>query len=198
MILSVLAAFLLGAITWTFLEYVIHRWLGHDVRTRPNPFAAEHVRHHSQGDYFAPAWKKGLSALVAVALLIGPSVALAGAVVGSSFALGFVSMYIAYEVLHRRDHTHPGRGSYMRFLRRHHFYHHFTDPSCNHGVTSPVWDWVFGTLRAPGLIRVPPKLAMRWLLDPSTGDVRPAYARHYELMRKGGRRSAEGEPATTG
>ena len=185
MILTLVSALLLGAIAWTFLEYLIHRWLGHDSRTRPNPFAAEHVRHHSQGDYFAPAWKKVLSTVLFAAVLIGPSVALAGALAGSSFVVGLIGMYVAYEVLHRRDHTHPGRGSYMQFLRRHHFYHHFTDPSFNHGVTTPVWDWVFGTLRAPGLIRVPAKLAMRWLVDPHTGCVRPAYARHYELIRKG-------------
>ena len=181
MILKVLSALLLGAIAWTFLEYVIHRWLGHDVRTRPNPFAAEHIRHHSQGDYFAPAWKKALSAVLFVAVLVWPSTSLAGPLAGSSFVVGLVAMYLAYEVLHRRDHTHPGRGSYMRFLRRHHFYHHFTSPDFNHGVTTPIWDWVFGTLRAPGLIRVPRKLAMSWLIDARSGKVHPAYAEHFEL-----------------
>ena len=185
MTLIVLSALLLGAITWTFLEYVLHRWLGHDARTRPNPFAAEHVRHHSQGDYFAPAWKKVLTAALVSAVLAGPSLALAGPLAGWSFVTGFIAMYVAYEVVHRRDHTHPGVGSYPRFLRRHHFYHHFTDPDFNHGVTTPVWDWVFGTLREPGLIRVPPKLAMRWLVDPRTGDVHAAYAAHYALIRKG-------------
>ncbi len=178
-------ALLLGAVAWTFLEYVLHRWLGHDARTRPNPFAAEHVLHHSRGNYFAPAWKKGLSALGVAGLLIGPSVLVAGPLAGAAFVAGLVAMYLAYEVLHRREHTHPGWGRYARFLRRHHFCHHFTDPSCNHGVTSPVWDWVFGTLREPGRIRVPPRLAMDWLLDPATGDVRPAYACDYELIRKG-------------
>ncbi len=181
MIIPVLFAALLGAFTWTFLEYVIHRWLGHDVRTRPNPFAAEHIRHHSEGDYFAPTWKKAVAAAVLVAVLVGPAVAVAGAWVGLSFVTGLVGMYVAYEVLHRRDHTHPGTGAYMRFLRRHHFHHHFTDPDFNHGVTTPVWDWVFGTLRGPGLVRVPRKLAMRWLIDPLTEDVYPAYAEHYEL-----------------
>lgn len=184
MILTTLSALLLGAITWTFLEYVIHRWLGHDARTRPNPFAAEHVLHHSKGDYFAPAWKKGVAAGLLVAIFVGPAIALAGVVVGPSYVVGLVAMYLAYEVLHRRDHTHPGRGSYMRFLRRHHFYHHFTDPDFNHGVTTPVWDWVFGTLRDAGRIRVPPKLAMKWLVDPRTGDVHPSFGEHYELIGK--------------
>ena len=181
--MSLAIAVVLGAIAWTFLEYVIHRWLGHDPRTRPNPFAAEHVRHHSQGNYFAPSWKKALSAVLFAAVLIGPSIAVAGVPAGSCVVAGFIATYVAYEVLHRREHTHPGLSSYTRFLRRHHFYHHFTNPRFNHGVTTPCWDWLFGTLRAPGRIRVPAKLAMKWLVDPNTGDVRPEHAKHYELVR---------------
>ena len=49
-------AIVLGALTWTLLEYCAHRWLGHVHRR--NAFGAEHTRHHSQGDYFAPPWKK--------------------------------------------------------------------------------------------------------------------------------------------
>lgn len=184
MIVTVPTALLSGAITWTFLEYVIHRWLGHDARTRPNPFAAEHVRHHSEGNYFAPSWKKVLVAGVFALVLIGPSTALAGTVAGPCFVAGLITMYGAYEVLHRRAHTHPGRGPYAKLLRRHHFYHHFTNPHFNHGVTTPLWDWVFGTLRDPGLIRVPPKLAMRWLVDPQTGEVRHEHATDYALLRR--------------
>lgn len=181
MLFTVLLAAMLGAVAWTFLEYVIHRWLGHDARMRPNPFSAEHVRHHSEGSYFAPSWKKALSAVFVTAVLIGPSMGLAGPAAGSSFVAGLMTMYVAYEVLHRREHTQPGRGRYMRFLRRHHFHHHFMNPRTNHGVTTPIWDWVFGTLQAPGVIRVPPKLAMKWLIDPNTGDVYPRHATHYAL-----------------
>ena len=55
-------ALVLGVFSWTFLEYVVHRWLGHDSRFRPNFFASEHTRHHSQGNYFAPAVKKIVTA----------------------------------------------------------------------------------------------------------------------------------------
>jgi hypothetical protein len=51
-----------GAAAWTFLEYVIHRWLGHHPRLRGNPFGVEHVRHHSEGNYFAPNRKKAAAA----------------------------------------------------------------------------------------------------------------------------------------
>jgi sterol desaturase/sphingolipid hydroxylase (fatty acid hydroxylase superfamily) len=179
---GVVAALVLGALTWSFMEYVIHRWLGHDTRTRPNPFATEHVRHHGEGNYFAPGWKKALAALAVVGLLSGPAIWLAGTSAGLAFVLSFAGTYLGYEAMHRRAHTHAGIGAYGRFARRHHFYHHFTDPRMNHGVTSPVWDWVFGTLRPPGVIRVPERLAMHWLIDPETRAVRPEHAEHYELI----------------
>ena len=180
-------AALLGALTWTLLEYAMHRFLGHDRRTFPNPFGNEHTRHHSQGDYFAPAWKKALVALGGLAVV--------GLALGPAFALGFVSMYVVYEVVHRRAHTHRGVGAYGRYLRRHHFHHHFMNPRSNHGVTSPLWDVVFGTLETPGRIRVPRKLQMRWLVDPATGQVRADEQAHYEL---GGIERVPGAPSLVG
>jgi sterol desaturase/sphingolipid hydroxylase (fatty acid hydroxylase superfamily) len=174
-------AALLGAATWTLLEYMIHRWMGHDRRFRRTPFGVEHIRHHAEGDYFAPTWKKLIAAGIFIAVLIGPAIAIAGRPLGTAYVLGLVSFYGVYEWLHRREHTHPGVGPYGRWARRHHFHHHFHDGRVNHGVTSPVWDFVFGTYRRPGMIRVPAKLCMAWLLDPETGDVRTELAATYQL-----------------
>ncbi len=181
-IVSVGAAFL-GAATWTLLEYGMHRFLGHDRRTYPNPFASEHTRHHSEGDYFAPTWKKAVVALAAVVLVGALAAAVAGPTHGPVYALSLVAMYLTYEVMHRRAHTHPGFGAYGRFIRRHHFHHHFMNPRANHGVTTPLWDVVFGTLESPGRVRVPEKLRMQWLVDPATGDVRTQHQAFYELVR---------------
>lgn len=173
-----------GVALWSLCEYLLHRFLGHDKRTWPNGFATEHTRHHSQGDYFAPSWKKGLAALAALALILPLAVWALGTAIGALFSGAFVAMYLTYEWLHRRTHTHPGLGAYGRFLRRHHFYHHFANPKANHGVTSPLWDRVFGTLAATPRLRVPEKLAMVWLIDPQTGDIREEFRRDYELVRK--------------
>jgi sterol desaturase/sphingolipid hydroxylase (fatty acid hydroxylase superfamily) len=175
-------AFVLGMLTWSFLEYVIHRWLGHDGRFQPNPFASEHTRHHGEGNYFAPSWKKGATALAVTMVMLGPAISAVGLVSGLAYVAGFVGTYLSYELLHRREHTHPGVGAWGRRLRRHHFHHHFGDPKSNHGVTSPVWDWVFGTYQAPGVIRVPSRLAMPWLVDPETGRARDEHSRHYEVV----------------
>ncbi len=158
--MTFLLAALAGVFLWTFLEYVIHRWLGHDRRlVKKTPFGHEHTAHHSRGDYFAPWWKKALAAVAATALVAPPAVLLAGPA-GWAFVAGFVGFYGAYELVHRLEHVWAGVGPYGRWARRHHFYHHFHDPSMNHGVTSPIWDLVFRTYVRPERIRVPEKLAL--------------------------------------
>jgi len=177
----VIVAAALGVATWTLLEYLIHRWMGHDRRFRRTPFGIEHVRHHIEGNYFAPTWKKLIAAAIYIGVLAGPAIAIAGRADGCAYVLGLVGFYGVYEWLHRREHTHAGIGAYGRWARRHHFHHHFVDGRVNHGVTSPVWDLVFGTYRTPSVIRVPAKLCMAWLLDPATGQVRREHAATYEL-----------------
>ena len=172
-------AALTGAFTWTFLEYVIHRWAGHHGRLRGNPFGVEHVRHHAEGNYFAANSKK-LATAAAVAVVLGIPAALLAGILGLAWLAGLLVAYAAYELFHRREHTHPGVGRYGRWARAHHFHHHFVDPRTNHGVTSPLWDHVFRTYRPVAVIPVPRRLAPLWLLDP-TGAVRPAHASRYTL-----------------
>lgn len=178
----ILEAALLGVLTWTLLEYVIHRWMGHDRRFKKTPFGVEHVRHHIEGDYFAPTWKKALIAGVVALALWAPATLIAGKATGGAYVVGLMGFYGVYEVLHRREHTHPGFGPYGRWARTHHFFHHFVDARKNHGVTSPLWDVVFGTYARPSApIRVPRKLRMPWLEDPRTRAVIDAYANVFTL-----------------
>ena len=176
-----IAAAACGVLTWTLLEYLIHRWMGHDRRFRRSPFGIEHVRHHVEGNYFAPTWKKLVAAALVAAVLCGPAIAIAGVANGVAYVAGLVAFYGVYEWLHRREHTHAGVGPYGRWARRHHFHHHFVDARTNHGVTSPLWDVAFGTYRRPTKIRVPVKLCMAWLRDPVTGEIRSEHAGTYEL-----------------
>jgi hypothetical protein len=195
--MNAMVAGLLGASGWTFTEYVVHRWLGHDAKTRPNFFEIEHTRHHAEGDYFAPSWKKGLVGTAVLAGIAFPATRIVGATTGWAFAAGFAGMYLTYEWVHRRAHTHPGATSYGRWVRHHHFSHHFTDPRRNHGVTSPVWDWVFGTYHRVPVVVVPAKLAMPWLVDPATGDLRPEFASTWKLRGRGSRSTTPGSPAAS-
>ena len=105
-----------------------------------------------------------MAAIAAIRLAL-PAISLAGTDRGLAFVACLMGFYGFYDVLHRCQHTHRGYGRYGRWARRHHFTHHFVDARCNHGVTSPLWDFVFGTYRKPGVITVPRKLAMLWLTD---------------------------------
>jgi sterol desaturase/sphingolipid hydroxylase (fatty acid hydroxylase superfamily) len=183
--LDILFAASLGMLTWTFLEYWIHRYLGHV--HRHNIFAREHLRHHAEGDYFAPAWKK-LAAAAVVATVLATAFSLAlGPRLGVTGALSFVGTWLGYEWIHWFAHVHPGSTAYGRWVRRNHFTHHFHHPKGCHGVTTPLWDIVFGTWKAPpACIVVPDRVAMVWLVD-DAGQLRPEFSGTWRLR---GRRAA--------
>ena len=174
---------LAGAATWSLAEYGIHRHLGHDPKLHPNPFSKEHRRHHATTDYFAPSYLKLVAAAGAMAVVAPAAATLLGARAGAAFGFGFASAYLSYEVLHRLAHVRGPRSGYGRWLRRHHFHHHFHNPKSNHGVTSPLWDHVFGTYEQPQVVRVPERHAMSWLVGEGGAEVRPQYASDYEIKR---------------
>ncbi|HHH28142.1 MAG TPA: hypothetical protein ENK57_07325 [Polyangiaceae bacterium] len=181
-----------GVAGWSASEYLIHRFLGHEwAKKHRNAFSVEHVKHHATTSYFAPSWKKGLAAVAASAVMAPVTSLLLGRRAGLAFTAGYVTMYLTYEVLHRRAHTHAPTGPYSRWVRRNHFAHHFMSPKDNHGVTSPFWDHVFGTARPlddadgnPIRIKVPARHAMPWLVN-EHGELRPEFAADYELVVKG-------------
>jgi hypothetical protein len=109
-------------------------------------------------------------------------VAAAAAVIGVwPLGAGWAAGYAAYEQFHWREHHRPPLGRWELAARRRHFTHHFGSPRANYGVTSAVWDRVFGTRRPVGTVRVPARMAMPWLLD-ANGAVRAGYARDYVLV----------------
>ena len=177
-------ALIAGAASWWILEYLLHRFVGHSKNSRAE-FAREHRRHHALGDYFAPTSKK-IAYAAPVILTVGVALSWLFGVRGAAFTVGLTGMYAAYETFHRRLHTHAPRGAFGRWARRHHFHHHFMNPASNHGVTTPIFDVVFATRDARAAIRVPIKLAMVWLLDPDTGDVKREFADDYRLIGRQG------------
>jgi len=48
--------------------------------------------------------------------------------------------------LHYATHHFRMKSPLMAALTRHHLKHHFASDKTNFGVSSPLWDWVFGTL----------------------------------------------------
>jgi len=170
---------LIGIILWTFLEYIIHRFLGHQKKGK-QIIQKEHLRHHSEANYFAPIQKKLLLAntlFVFLTLLIGLVFTFQ---MGIYFALGFAGMYFLYEITHRRFHIKEPLIRYGLRMRKHHFFHHFGNPSLNHGVTTAFWDRVFRTYKKPEIVRVPRKMSMVWLEDDEK-HLKPKFEAHFFL-----------------
>ncbi|MEM9255295.1 MAG: sterol desaturase family protein [Pseudomonadota bacterium] len=186
--MNVLLHFLAGIALWPAVEYALHSGLGHLCLRGKTTFSREHLRHHAEKDFFAPAWKKTVIAIPVFGMLLVLVSVLSPLDSAAALTLGFALMYATYESIHRRAHTHgPSHcgllGRYSRWVRRNHFSHHFQNPRRNHGVTTPLFDYLFGTHVEPGKIIVPERFAMRWLCDPVTGDLWPNLACDYELKK---------------
>ncbi|MEZ4236329.1 MAG: sterol desaturase family protein [Myxococcota bacterium] len=170
-----------GVLVWTLLEYLLHRFVFHEQVLGRRP-AVEHAEHHARVSWFAP-WsaKLGLAAVVlpvlsALAWLVG------GAGVGVPLVASVVASWLGYEALHRAIHVVAPRGPYGRWARRHHLHHHFRNPRANHGVTTPLWDAVFGTLERCPTVAVPRRHAAKlpWLVD-AAGEIDARWAETYAL-----------------
>ena len=178
--------FAAGFVLWTFTEYGLHNWAGHLPKGR-HEVSKEHLDHHRDVTYFTPALRKMFLAVPVVGGLSLISLNVSDLVSGSwaagvVFVIGFGFGWSWYETLHRRIHTHAPLNRYGSWARRHHFHHHFADPKRNHGVTTDLWDRVFGTLAEPRRIRVPLKKVSPWMLD-GAGDIAAQFADNYELVR---------------
>lgn len=179
--IELLVGLVAGVVLWTLLEYVMHRFAGHSNRLGKH-VRKEHFAHHATPDYFTSLPKKLLLA-VPVLSVIATIGALAFGAAGVAIAIGTGVGWTFYERLHRATHVRGPQNAYGDWARRHHLHHHFQSPKANHGVTTPIWDWVFGTLEQPATITVPRRhvRAFAWLLSDDAQTVAPRYADRYEL-----------------
>lgn len=160
-----------GWFAWTLGEYLFHRFGMHALKGR-GLASKEHLRHHADRDSVLEKWAVSWTGVLAVGFgwwQLAPGL-----------GIGWVAGYGFYDLQHYRAHRRAPKTRYQRWLRRHHFHHHFGHPMVNHGVTWAVWDHVFGTWEAPGRVRVPRRMAMVWLCD-EDGEIRPEHAADYEL-----------------
>lgn len=62
------------------------------------------------------------------------------------FFAGFITGYLCYDMMHYAIYQLAMKNRLGNYLRKHHFRHHYSDSDINFGVSSPMWDVVFGTL----------------------------------------------------
>lgn len=150
--LPVLLGLLSGLFAWSFLEYVLHRWIlhwepvsarGRRIRRHLPGHRSHHNGPHDPDDVVTN--RHGLA--IPLALLGGGLMALAGlphAFILATLA-GAALGYVAYEYIHFGCHQLRMTSRLGRRLRQHHALHHHRDETVNFGVTNWFWDRVFGT-----------------------------------------------------
>lgn len=181
-----------GVVVWSFAEYALHRWMFHERRGR-NYGSREHLRHHARRDYvLAKAWQAWVGVLAAGWGLYELGIDLGSRTAGAGLGVGFVAAFFFYEWIHAMIHIRPPRNAYGRWTRKNHLHHHFGAPLKAHGVTSPIWDKVFGTYEAPSVVPVPRRLALPWMFD-ADGNQLPEYAGEYPIRGAGDAESRRDE-----
>lgn len=156
-VFAVLGAVAAGGFLWTFAEYVLHRYVFHLPLAGPVSkfiYFQSHGIHHQYPDDFYRLLMVPPVSIPLAGLFYGLfSLALAPALAAGVFA-GFVLGYLAYDYTHFAVHfMKPPRSVWLapftlwfKAARRRHMVHHFDSHEHGYGVSTGLWDHVFGTV----------------------------------------------------
>ena len=124
---SISELFIAGIVVWTFAEYVFHRFVFHKFLPK------EHGLHHAHPEEPVRKILWQIWVCFALVYLIAGGVFLAGALVA----------YAWYLFVHHCAHHGPDKLP-LPLLKHHQSHHRFA--TRNYGVSTTLWDHVFGTI----------------------------------------------------
>jgi sterol desaturase/sphingolipid hydroxylase (fatty acid hydroxylase superfamily) len=122
------ALFAGGAVAWTLSEYVVHRFVLHNLTP------TQHALHHANPDEL----------VLTVFWQIWVCFALVYSIAGGAFLAGALIAYAWYLFAHHCAHHRPGNLP-LPLLKHHRSHHRFA--TRNYGVSTTFWDHVFGTVQ---------------------------------------------------
>lgn len=140
---------LLGLLLWTFAEYTLHRYVFHYLGPRSWQRRMHFVIHGVHHDFPQDADRLVMPLGASIPMGVGFYLlfrVLAGAVLVDPLFIGFGLGYLTYDGTHYAIHHFRMRSRWGKWLKRYHMIHHHTGANARWGVSSPLWDWVFGTM----------------------------------------------------
>lgn len=147
-VLTFVGLFLLGLLNWTLMEYWLHRVVFHyeakSALGKRIVWLAHGVHHDWPNDKLRLVFPPAISLPLAL-LFWGIYTAVFGAVDRYAAFAGLTTGYLAYDMIHYATHHFAWDGRMMKYLRAYHMAHHFKHEPTRFGVSSPIWDYVFGT-----------------------------------------------------
>lgn len=141
-----------GVLTWTLLEYTLHRFLFH-IQTKSYWANTAHYLLHGCHHKHPQDGLRLVFPPTATAILLVPlwkllhllaTPATAPAILG-----GILFGYVMYDITHYYLHHGQPKEPTFKHLKKYHLNHHFRIQDKGYGITSSLWDKVFGTL--PGI-----------------------------------------------
>ena len=142
--------FVVGTLTWTFAEYCVHRFVYHTKTKNKMWLKIQHMGHGIHHQYPVDPTRLAMPPLPALVLAAGFFglfwLLMHEYAVG--FFPGFLFGYVLYISLHYAEHKikSPTYGPFKR-LWKYHALHHYKYPETKaFGVSTTLWDRVFGTL----------------------------------------------------
>lgn len=142
-----LPLYVAGALLISLVEYCLHRWVfhftAHNQKERLRLFLLHGYHHDFPNDPMRLVLPPIAIWPVAAAFLITYHF-----VFGAYFwpmVAGSATGYIAYDWVHYYTHHFMPKTRAGKFIKRYHMLHHHDSPDQRYGITSPLWDLVFGT-----------------------------------------------------
>jgi len=142
------ALFISGFLSFTLVEYLAHRYLFHMKPDRKWKRTLQYnmhgVHHEFPKDKDRLAMPPLLSATLAVIFFLIFYSLMNTKVFG--FLPGFMTGYASYLFVHYIVHAYAPPKNFFKELWINHAIHHYKDETVIFGVSSPLWDHIFGTI----------------------------------------------------
>ncbi len=148
-VLTVAGLFPLGVLSWTLLEYIIHRYLFHYEPKSHFGKQLHFIVHGVHHDYPNDARRLVMppSISIPLAIVFWVLFAITFGRFAPPISAGFGFGYVCYDSIHFAIHHFAMKRGVWSWLKQYHLHHHYKDDHAGYGVSSPLWDYVFGTTR---------------------------------------------------
>jgi len=145
---TTIVLFFVGFIAFTWVEYNVHRYVFHmktytELRNKIQ-YMIHGVHHEFPKDKDRLAMPPLLSIILGTILLLLFRVIMGDFVF--AFLPGFMVGYASYLSVHYLVHAYPPPKNFFKALWVNHSVHHYKDGEVVFGVSSPLWDYIYGTL----------------------------------------------------
>lgn len=144
---ATLGFYIAGLLTWTLMEYILHRFLFHIDEYLPFLKRFHYIIHGIHHEFPKDAERLFMPPVpgTIISFFLFLFWYLFFDLSALAFMAGITNGYLLYSYIHYKVHTKPST-KLLHKLWVHHAKHHYKFPNKAYGVSSPFWDMVFGTM----------------------------------------------------